>query len=405
MRIRRRLLGLLGWCSFVGAFLQWAAVAAGEPALSSSIGFPRARLRRTVGTMVKAGVIDPGDEPARFADKPKKLGAGRTVEVVEASRSCLCVDGDGDIVTVPVEVLSPCPGPPWHLPVGRLRALAALPGRDVGAPLPPGLSCRRVVAEGTSLVMVTADLAAGAFGRVFCSALFDQGRDGTSRWVELPEAARKVGAVVAMSGTFFTSRGADYGIPFGNVVTEGRIAHQRPERPRLKAARTFLCLTDGGRALLGETDAMPDEILARNRRDEFMPGLFERGERIRELIGGLGRLVVDGDVQAWRKHVGWQFTAGYYTGLARRAQALVGVDENRTRLFLLVQEASPFARRPLSLPELAVVINAMGAHDAAFADGGSSVDLFVKGRRVVRRRKDEPSSTAILLGGGGEGRP
>ncbi len=289
------------------------------------------------------------------------------------------------------------------------RAVSPLGG------LPPGVSYRFLYRRGARLHVVVADLAKnpGLELAPFATAQYDQGTRGDERVAPIAELARRAGALVAMNGPFFVPSGRERGKPLGALVANKRVVWDVEDPQVLARHRSYLAQTDQGRFVMGETAETAEAILRKNRQDAFDRERLAAGERIVSLIGGLGRLVADGDPGAWRLHAGYQFAESYYGRSARRPQAVIGLSAEGRRLHLLIQEGYPHSERCFTLPELGHVLADLGATEVAFSDGGGSAELVVRGRGMVRTEGSaprRPNSSILALrvrpvpGGGGAAR-
>jgi hypothetical protein len=195
-------------------------------------------------------------------------------------------------------------------------------------------------------------------------------------------------------------QGAGQGEPLGNLIVRGQVAFELNRGDVLDRCRTYLAYTSAGRCVLGETEQPASAVLEANRQDEFDRTVFEPGERIVSMVGGLGWLARGGEPDAWVDDVEFQFGARFYSHKVRRPQTLIGLsDEGRTVTFLS-QEGWPHSRRRMTLPELAHVMVSLGCTDVAFNDGGGSTEMVVDGRCVVRTEDCGPhrlNSTALLV--------
>ena len=277
-------------------------------------------------------------------------------------------------------------------------------GACMGAPPSPGTSAARVAAllagarprphpelpgevrtwelrdEGTRIEVVAARLGRPDRVRpgIWIAPAYDAVQPGTERLRRLEDSPRARRALAAINGTFFRVRRGLLGYPLGEVVAGGRTRHLPDDESLAARRRTFLCWTSLRGLELTESRPRTAEVL----------------------LGGLGRLALGGDPEAWRAHVGLQFGASFYSSEARRARSLVGVAERGRRIFLLAQADSPQVKRPLSLPELTHLMVGLGAREVAFLDGGESTQLLFGGApRVVGRARGRarPVSTALLL--------
>lgn len=232
--------------------------------------------------------------------------------------------------------------------------------------------------------------------------LFDEAIRQGEGVFDLAHLARRRRARAAVNGTFFiVAKNKPWnGKPLGPVILDGRL-HWDYREPRVLAMRrAFVALLDDGTALIDETARSGEQILSSHRRHAFLRHRL-KDRRIVHLLGGLGRLVREGDASSWREVAGRQFRFSYYSSYTRRPQTVLGVTPDGKTLYLVAQEGRPHSQSPMSLPELARYVRVnLGVWDAVFLDGGGSTGMVVGGRLVTGTEENRPArevSTAILV--------
>jgi hypothetical protein len=117
---------------------------------------------------------------------------------------------------------------------------------------------------------------------------------------------------------------------------------------------------------------------------------------MREAIGGIPELVVDGDP-----------VVSYVSPFCRRRhpRSAIGVSEDRRTLILAVVEGRTARSAGMTCREMAALMAELGAAYAINVDGGGSSALFVRERGVINRLSDGGERTvanhlALVSGGG-----
>jgi len=164
-------------------------------------------------------------------------------------------------------------------------------------------------------------------------------------------------ALVAVNADFFTPEGRTV----GPEVVGGRVTVAR-ERPAF-------AWRSGAEPFLGSADLAADSL----RLGWAVP--LGRGDGRTEAVGGFPELL-DGGARVGDLGVG---ALPAFAG-ARQPRTAVGWDPARARLWLVVVDG----RRPpraagMTLPELATLLEALGATEALNLDGGGSSTMVVRG--------------------------
>lgn len=381
-----------------------AAIAAGilppPSALTvpDSTGFHPAVLTRTV----VAHLDKPHPKTKR---REARVRAGTRVELLapppflEGRPWCLLPDDQ--VAWVPADSIEMLP----EEDLASADELARLPGREVDeAPfcLYPGLRHRRLRWRGARLQLVEANFDENPQLQpaLAVADYFGVSPGKGTRTAPVSKYSSRHEALLAVNGTFFSTGSKNWGTPLGALVQGGRLLNAEEAPAALLRNRSFLAWTSRGRLITGELDEPAKVVLARNRRDAFRPEVFRPGERIVHLFGGLGRLVREGDREAWRLVHARQFPAYYYGRRTRRAQVVFGVDATGRRLYVLAQEGYPHSKHRLTLPELGHLVAGLGAHDVVFGDGGRSTDMVLLGQELVRGESNKPKrqvSSAFMV--------
>jgi hypothetical protein len=203
-------------------------------------------------------------------------------------------------------------------------------------------------------------------------------RGGRATVTEMAEARGAV-ALAAVNGDFFTPEG----MPLGPEVVRG-VRRTGRSRPAVVAR--------GGGALpwIGTTGVGPESVLStgwplRGQGAGAVhvvggwPELLDRGGRVGDLLVG------DNPAFAGSRH-------------PRTAVALSTVD--RTLWLVVVDGRQGAYSTGMTLPELAGLLEALGADEAVNLDGGGSSILVVRGRAVSRpsdETGERPVVNALLL--------
>jgi hypothetical protein len=337
--------------------------------------------------------------------REKRVAAGTRVELLapppflEGRPWCLLPDDQ--VAWVPADAIEML----VERDLASADELARLPGRQVDeAPfcLYPGLRHRRIRWRGCRLQLVEADFDANPqLEPVLAIAdYFGKSPGKGTRTAPVRNFGTRHAALLAVNGTFFSTGSKNWGTPLGALVQSGKLLNHEEAPAALLRNRSFLAWTSHRRLVTGELDEPAEVALNRNQRDRFRTDLMRPGERIVHLFGGLGRLVREGDREAWRLVHARQFPAYYYGRRTRRAQVVFGVGPSGRRLYVLAQEGYPHSSHRFTLPELGHILASLGAHDVVFGDGGKSTDLVLLGRELVRGESNKPKrqvSSAFMI--------
>nr|WP_245240860.1 phosphodiester glycosidase family protein [Streptomyces spiramenti] len=148
------------------------------------------------------------------------------------------------------------------------------------------------------------------------------------------------------------------------VVEEGRVTavSEKPGRERVPAEATVLLGRDAGAVALSAFaagDTVEMEYAARSA---------DGGELPRTAVGGNGLLVVDGEAQDWEGR----------PNNATAPRTAVGFSEDGTDMYVVVIDGRQAHSGGVTLTELAVMMERMGAHSALNLDGGGSTTLLAR---------------------------
>ena len=234
----------------------------------------------------------------------------------------------------------------------------------------------------------------------FVTGRYNQVTPGTEKVAFVHELAKREGALVAVNGTFFIMGGEAVGTPLAPIIIDGAPAWAYNEARVRKMRRCYLAITESNRVVVGDTPALPDEIIRANRSDLFDRDEFQN-EKIKHMLGGLGWLVRDGDPEAWRQYAGKQFGYSYYSSYVKRPQTAIAISPSGRRVWLVVQEGQPHSAHPLNLPQLArYMFENFKPRHALFLDGGGSSELVLDGKVVTRAENNgsyRKNSTALMV--------
>ncbi|NJQ07244.1 phosphodiester glycosidase family protein [Streptomyces lonarensis] len=273
------------------------------------------------------------------------------------------------------------------------------------APLAPGIRDGELVQSGslnrTSVVGIDSD----GSGRVL-DVLFGgkvAGPDGEAALTSYNAASLPADGI----GVYTTDWGeADRLLPVLGaqqvtevVVEEGRVTSvsEKPGRERVPAEATVLLGRDAGAAALAALeagDAVEMEYAARTADGSALP---------RTAVGGNGLLVVDGEAQDWEGR----------PNNATAPRTAVGFSEDGSDMYVVVIDGRQAHSGGVTLTELAVMMQRMGAHSALNLDGGGSTTLLARevgtpGLELVNKPSDGaqrvvPNGLALTApAGGGE---
>ena len=330
-------------------FLLSAAIA-GAADHRDHVGFQRGRLRYALeakGTLLKKGtsfeILDEKPQTAIMLDN----GYLNTVPKAAIEKSKLC----------------------WSVPVQKLKATGTALNLLAPHKVAQGIEYRHSVQLGSRLhlLKIQVDNTSSVEPAVVISPRFRPQSQSKNRWLDIHRVAHRQEASVALSGTFYVCSQKHGGRPLGRVVTDGHVINPPQNFKRARRRASYIWTHSGKHRFLSFEDSVKEQ------------------NETRAELGGLGILVKNGDTNYWRNYVSKHFAPSYYSGFTRRPQVLYGTDKLGKTLWVLLQEGRPRSPRPLSLPELAVLLEAIGASDVAFSDGGTTADLLINGRSVVRR--------------------
>ncbi|WP_312876573.1 phosphodiester glycosidase family protein [Streptomyces bohaiensis] len=183
------------------------------------------------------------------------------------------------------------------------------------------------------------------------------------------------------------------------VVEEGRVTSvsQKPGRERVPADATVLLGRDAGAialSALAAGDTVEMEYAARTADGSALP---------RTAVGGNGLLVVDGEAQDWEGR----------PNNATAPRTAVGFSEDGSDMYVVVVDGRQAHSGGVTLTELAVMMERLGAHSALNLDGGGSTTLLSRaagrdGLDLVNKPSDGeqrpvPNGLALTApAGGGE---
>jgi hypothetical protein len=185
---------------------------------------------------------------------------------------------------------------------------------------------------------------------------------GRSRMTEL-SAAEGVEILAAVNGDFFTPEG----LPLGTEVVEGRLYHW--------ATRPTFSWRPGGGPWMGLPDPQGDSVLVPGR--DLLSG---GAHGAMEAIGGFPLLLQGGqrvgDLEVAERPA---FAA------ARHPRTALGLDSRQNLLWVAVVDGrQPGYSEGMTLPELAGLLEALGADEALNLDGGGSSVMVLRGVAVSR---------------------
>jgi hypothetical protein len=251
---------------------------------------------------------------------------------------------------------------PGDLPPTAVPALEDSKVRPLSAG--PGLAYFQILAvEGPwAIHLLRVDLSRCDLGlRVLKAPAQGGAPGGRSRITEL-SAAEGIGILAAVNGDFFTPEG----LPLGTEVVEGSLYHW--------ATRPTFAWRPGEGPWIGLPGAQGDSVLAPGYRSSGgAPGAMEA-------IGGFPLLLQDGqrvgDLEVAERPA---FAA------ARHPRTALGFDSRRNLLWVAVVDGrQPGYSEGMTLPELAGLLEALGADGALNLDGGGSSVMVLRGVAVSR---------------------
>lgn len=182
--------------------------------------------------------------------------------------------------------------------------------------------------------------------------------------------------LAAVNADFFTPQGTTV----GTEVVDGVVTAAR--------ARPTFAWRRGSIPWMGASRVGPDTLhlgwpVARSRGEggtETVGGSTEGGDGATEAVGGFPDLVDDG-----RRVGDLEMGTRPTFAAARHPRTAVGYDSRAGRLWLVVVDGRQAPHSAgMTLPELADLMEALGADEALNLDGGGSTTLIVTGRRVNR---------------------
>lgn len=267
-------------------------------------------------------------------------------------------------------------------------------------PSQEGLEYRWVRWQGARLHLVRIDLSARPDWECaprIAPRFLPEGTGPRTLEVELFAKSSRIHA--ALNGPFFIPGGRIPGKPLGAVIQDEELVFHPRDSSLAARQRSWIAWTSHGRLVTGE-DPIPALDPGQRLSRSFASSRLRPGERILHGVGGLGRLARAGEPQAWRREVGRQFSASFYSARVARPQSLLGIGPKGLVLWLLVQEGKPSSKRCHPLGALSAFLQSQGAAEVLFSDGGGSADLVVQGRSLVRTegaRAKRPVSTVWVV--------
>lgn len=184
--------------------------------------------------------------------------------------------------------------------------------------------------------------------------------------------ARAGGVLAAVNADFFTPEGT----ALGTEVVDGVVTVAR-ERPTLAWRR------DAG-PWMGTADIDGDTLRA------GWPIHMETGDGVTEAVGGYPELL-DGGSRVGDLLV----RENQNFAQSRHPRTAVGWDPYARRLWFVVVDGRQDNSVGMSLPELATLMEALGAVDAINLDGGGSTTLVLRGR-AANRPSDENGERPVV---------
>ena len=332
---------------------------------------------------------DPGDVFWVVAD------AGTEERMNAAGADCQQTDRLGLICQVPTNDFKGTAGagrgrspqgsrkkPPAVDPVAEAARQIAAGWNQPGSRLKAGVSYTAATFAGKPLhaVRITGD--AG-----FRAALAGPGGIRLGAAVASGRANGEVGGV---TGTFSNwSPDLPPGTPIapgGPVIHGGKVAApNRSFKGSTPMPRSFLGWTGQG-FFVADVPAFPSAAA----QQSFLQQDLINGRGAKEGLGGLGRLLADGDDVHGKAAMGQQGFDGAQAGDRPNARAVAGVSADGGTLFLLVEEGNGQARPPsgAATGQMVRLLSALGARDAVLMDGGGSAEIAVPDRGVDNHSGD-----------------
>ena len=342
--------------------------------VSEHVGFHRGRLRYSLEVDI--------EESSHHEATTCLLKKGTSFELVNELVQTRVLLDDGSLTKVPNEAIEKSKSC-WSVPRTTLfkmaKKLSSLPKRKVAR----GIDYQSASEHGSKLHLLTIRLSGTNLEpAVVLSPRFSKASKSNQLWLDLNQVAREHNALITLSGTFYACCKKYGGRPLGRVVTDGQVINPPKKFIRARRRASYIWTTTGHHQVVNS------QVSIEKQKDTKVE------------LGGMGILVQNGNVNAWRDYVGKHFEPSYYSGFTRRPQVLYGTDSTGKILWILLQEGRPRSPRPLSLPELAVLLAACGARSVAFSDGGTTADLLINGQSMVARGhgcRRELHSTAWVI--------
>lgn len=184
--------------------------------------------------------------------------------------------------------------------------------------------------------------------------------------------ARSGGALAAVNADFFTPEG----MALGTEVVDGIVTSAR-ERPTLSWRR-------GVGPWMGDARIEGDSI------NTGWPIHLRRGDGSTEAVGGFPE-ILDGGLRVGDLMV--KENPGF--ALSRHPRTAIGFDPYSNRLWMIVVDGRQAYSVGMSLPELATLLESIGAVEAINLDGGGSSTMVVRGE-TVNRPSDESGERPVV---------
>ncbi|MEQ9399560.1 MAG: phosphodiester glycosidase family protein [Longimicrobiales bacterium] len=200
-------------------------------------------------------------------------------------------------------------------------------------------------------------------------------REGGGRGHEVVSSmvARAGGALAAVNADFFTPEGT----ALGTEVVDGRVTAAR--------GRPTVAWRPRSEPWMGLPRVVGDTLFG------GWPVALEGGDGSTEAVGGFPELL-DAGVRVG--DLGVEERPSF--AASRHPRTAVAYDPATSRLWLVVVDGrqAPYSVG-MSLPELATLLEALGATEALNLDGGGSTVMVVRGR-TVNRPSDETGERAVV---------
>lgn len=229
--------------------------------------------------------------------------------------------------------------------------------------------------------LLEADLARCEVGLEVVAAPVRAGRRGGHARVTELVAGRRDGVVAAVNGDFFTPEGT----PVGSEVASGRV--------RTARSRPALAWRPGSGPWMGTARLEGDSVLwaGWSVRLRQADAAAPNHRSPVEVIGGYPELL-----DAGRRVGDLLVTGNPGFAASRHPRTAVGFDPLSRRLWLVVVDGRQGEySQGMTLPELADLLEALGATEALNLDGGGSSVMVVRGRALSR--PSDPSGERAVV--------